>query len=130
MSENDEKSKKWVERSILIGAIIVGIAAVMLSTQLYQYYLAATYPKSNVYGTWVEQNVAGYAASEFVLGPSGVSINGGIVDTQYEWDGTHLEFRVGDEVRRFRTLNETFTEMRQVSEPHYQPVFRVRKSQK
>ncbi|MFM2589082.1 DUF2850 domain-containing protein [Vibrio sp. TBV020] len=122
--------KKLVERTFIVGALIAAITAVMLGGQLYDHYLSVTYPKSNVYGTWVEQDVASYAASEFVLSPTGVTIDGGIVATQYHWDGTYLEYSVGEEVRRFMVLNEKFTEMRQISEPHYQPVFRVREIQK
>lgn len=122
--------KKLIERIIIIGAIVVSIATVMLGSQLYRYYLSVTYPKSNLYGTWVEQDVASYAASEFVLGPNGVTINGGIVATTYRWDGTYFEYSVGDVERRFLILNEAFTEMRLISQPHYQPVFRVREIQK
>nr|WP_275664663.1 DUF2850 domain-containing protein [Vibrio tubiashii] len=117
--------KKFLERAIVLGAIIAAVAAVMLTSSLYQFYLAKTYPKSNVYGTWVEQNVASYAAEEFVVSSAGISINGGIVDTQYSWDGSHLEYRLGDKVRKFKALNEEFTELQLVSEPNYQPVYRL-----
>ncbi|TFH91389.1 DUF2850 domain-containing protein [Vibrio ouci] len=122
--------KKLIERVIIVGAIVASIMAVMLGSKLYDYYLSVTYPKSSLYGTWVEQNVASYAASEFVLGPTGVTINGGNVATSYSWDGTYLEYSVGDEKRRFIILNEASTEMRLISQPHYQAVFHVRESQK
>ena len=117
--------KKFLERAIVLGAIIAAVAAVMMTSSLYQFYLAKTYPKSNVYGTWVEQNVASYAAEEFVVSSAGISINGGIVDTQYSWDGSHLEYRLGDKVRKFKALNEEFTELQLVSEPNYQPIYRL-----
>ncbi|KLN62808.1 MULTISPECIES: DUF2850 domain-containing protein [Vibrio] len=117
--------KKIFERVIVLGALIAAVMAIMMASSLYQLYLEKTYPKSNVYGTWVEQNVASYAAEEFVLSPSGVAINGGIVDTQYSWDGSHLKYRLGNKVRKFKALNEEFTELQLVSEPNYQPVYRL-----
>jgi len=117
--------KKIFERVIVLGALIAAVMAIIMASSLYQLYLEKTYPKSNVYGTWVEQNVASYAAEEFVLSPSGVAINGGIVDTQYSWDGSHLEYRLGNKVRKFKALNQEFTELQLVSEPNYQPVYRL-----
>ncbi|MEF1170950.1 DUF2850 domain-containing protein, partial [Vibrio sinaloensis] len=36
-----------------------------------------------------------------------------------------VEYRVGDSVRRYKMLNESFSEMKLVSQAHYQPVFRL-----
>lgn len=92
----------------MLGAIIAAVAAIMMTSSLYQFYLAKTYPKSNVYGTWVEQNVASYAAEEFVVSSAGISINGGIVDTQYSWDAPiwsiALEIRYVSLKRSMRNL--------------------------
>ena len=85
--------KKLIERLIIVGAIVASIAAVMLGSKLYDYYLSVTYPKSNLYGTWVEQNVASYAASEFVLGPTGVTIDGGNDDALADVDINAVVFR-------------------------------------
>ncbi len=110
---------------MLIGAVIAAICAVLMANSLYSIYLEKTYPKSELYGTWVEQNVASYAADEFVLSPSGVSIDGGVVDTKYRWNGVHLEYRLGDKERKFKALNEQFTELQLISEPSYQPIYRL-----
>lgn len=117
--------KKLIERSILFFALIAAVGFVLVANVFYQRYLEQTYPKSDLYGTWVEQDVAGYATEEIVLGRAGVSINGGVVDTDYRFDGTHLEYQFGDETRRYKMLNSEFTEMKLVSEPHYQPIFRL-----
>ncbi|KGY12499.1 hypothetical protein NM22_09990 [Vibrio tubiashii] len=119
------RSKKIFERVVLIGAVIAAICAVLMANSLYSIYLEKTYPKSELYGTWVEQNVASYAADEFVLSPSGVSIDGGVVDTKYRWNGVHLEYRLGDKERKFKALNEQFTELQLISEPSYQPIYRL-----
>ncbi|KJY85078.1 hypothetical protein TW81_01795 [Vibrio galatheae] len=117
--------KKFVERAIVVGALCAAVAAILMASSLYQFYLDKVYPKSKIYGTWVEQNVASYAAEEFVLSARGVAINGGIVDTQYSWDGAHLEYQMGDKVRKFKVLNEELTELQLVSEPNYQPVYHL-----
>lgn len=114
-----------IERSIQLLLIAAVAAVVALSIPLYHYYLSVAFPKSNVYGTWVEKDVALYAAEKFTLGGNGVSINGRVVDTDYSFDGSYVEYRVGDSVRRFQVLNESFTEMKLISQSHYQPVFRL-----
>ena len=103
----------------------------MLGSQLYDYCLVKTFPKSELYGRWVEQDVAIYAANEFVLNGDGVSIGGGgVVATQFHWDGTYLKFNVGGKEHRFQAHNEAFTEMKQISESNYQPIYRIREIQK
>jgi hypothetical protein len=119
------RKKKVVERTVLLLALCAAAALIALSVPLYQHYLSITYPKSNVYGTWVEQDVARYSAETFTLGPAGVSIDGGVVDTQYSFDGTYVEYQVGDKERRYLMLNESFTKMKLISQPHYQPVFHL-----
>ncbi len=125
MDNLSSNKKKIIERSIQLLFIVAFAAVVALSIPLYNYYVSVTFPKSNVYGTWIEKDVAQYSAEEFTLGPNGVSINGGIVDTEYSFDGSYVEYRVGDSVRRFQVLNESFTEMKLISQSHYQPVFRL-----
>jgi hypothetical protein len=119
------RKKKVVERTVLLLALCAAAALIALSVPLYQHYLSITYPKSNVYGTWVEQDVARYSAEIFTLGPAGVSIDGGVVDTKYSFDGTYVEYQVGDKERRYLMLNESFTKMKLISQPHYQPVFHL-----
>ncbi|MGX1924274.1 DUF2850 domain-containing protein [Vibrio sp. NH-7] len=125
MDNSSSYKKKIVERTIQLLFIAVFAAVVALSIPLYQHYLSVTFPKSSVFGTWIEQDVALYSAEEFTLGPNGVSINGGIVDTAFSFDGQFVEYRVGDSVRRYKMLNESFSEMKLVSQAHYQPVFRL-----
>lgn len=125
MSSVSKGKKKLIERAILLLAIVAAVGAVMLANVLYEFYLEKKYPKSDLYGTWTEQDVATYAAEAFVVTPAGVAINGGIVDTRYSWNGTYLEFQVGNKTRRFKVLNEELSEIQLISEPHYQPVYRL-----
>ncbi|MFB9214721.1 DUF2850 domain-containing protein [Vibrio sinaloensis] len=125
VDKTSSNKKRVIERTLQLLFLAALAVVIALTIPLYNYYLSVTFPKSNVYGTWVEQNVASYSAEEFVLGPSGVSINGGIVDTEYSFDGAFVEYRVGESVRRFQVLNENFTEMKLISQPHYQPVYRL-----
>lgn len=118
------KSKAF-ERFLLAFAVVVSAVFIFVMSLAYDQYIEQTYPKSDLYGTWIEQDVADYAAEEFILGRAGVSINGGIVDTDYSFDGKYLEYQFGNEIRRYKILNQDFTEMKLVSEPHYQPVFRL-----
>lgn len=125
MSNAIKGKKKSTERVILLLSIVAAVSAVMLVSVLYDFYVEKKYPKSSIYGTWTEQNVASYSAEEFVLTPAGVAIDGGIVDTRYSWNGTFLEYQVGDTTRRYKVLNEELTEIQLISEPHYQPVYRL-----
>ncbi|WP_038174923.1 MULTISPECIES: DUF2850 domain-containing protein [Vibrio] len=125
MSAISRSNKKIIERTIVIVALVFAVVAVVLADKLYDLYLAKAYPKSTIYGIWVEQNVAAYSTDKFVLSSSGVAVDGGVVDTHFDWNGSYLEYNVGDKVRRYKVLNEQMTEIQLVSEPHYRPVFRL-----
>ncbi|MDN3610808.1 DUF2850 domain-containing protein [Vibrio ostreicida] len=116
---------KIIERGLLMLAVTLVIALLVVSKVLYDIYQDGQHPNSMVYGTWVEQNVAPYSADRFVLGEKGVIIDSGIVDTQFTFNGDHVEFNVGDEKRRYKLLNQQFTEMRMISSLEYQPVYRL-----
>lgn len=116
---------KLTERVIIIGALFVAISALIVASQLYEVYLEKTYPKSKIYGVWVEQDVADYSRESFMLSAAGVTVNGGVIDTEFEWDGSYLEYQMGENTRRFKVLNEQFTKFQLVSQPYYQPVYRL-----
>lgn len=125
MSRLSRRKLKLVERVIVIGALFVAVSALILASQLYDVYLEKAYPKSNIYGTWVEQDVADYSRESFMLSAAGVTVNGGVIDTEFDWDGSYLEYQMGEKTRRFKVLNEQFTQIQLVSQPHYQPVYRL-----
>ncbi len=58
-------------------------------------------PEPSIYGTWIEQDVAPYAADQFELRANGVYVSGRLVSTTYEWDGSQLRYRMGDETYRY-----------------------------
>ncbi|MEH0666656.1 DUF2850 domain-containing protein [Vibrio scophthalmi] len=122
---NGAIKNKLKERSFFLMAAGLALVVALLGTQLYQYYLQVTYPKSFLYGTWIEQNVAGYATDRFVLNENGVVINGRVVDTNFAFDGQFFEYRFGDDTKRFQILNQEFSEMKLISQPHYQPIYRL-----
>ncbi|WP_100752858.1 DUF2850 domain-containing protein [Vibrio salilacus] len=125
MSTLSRGNKKIIERTIVIVALFFAVVVVVLADKLYDRYLAKVYPKSAIYGIWVEQNVAAYSTDKFMLSSAGVAVDGGVVDTHFDWNGSYLEYNVGDKVRRYKVLNEQMTEIQLVSEAHYQPVFRL-----
>ena len=62
-------------------------------------------PMPSLYGTWVEQDVAPYLADSFELRPSGVFVAGRQINTHYAWDGSKLEYRLGDEIYSYLFLS-------------------------
>lgn len=52
----------------------------------------------DIYGEWVEQDVAPYVADRFEIRPAGIFVDGRQVNSQFLWDGRKLEYRLGDEV--------------------------------
>jgi|TARA_B100001057_G_C22707631_1_gene894397 hypothetical protein len=122
-------SGKIFENTALMCAIVVTLIFLSMSGKLYDLYMEKAYPKSEIYGAWVEQDVASYAADIFMLNKSGVIIKGKIVTTKYDWDGASLKYHLGDKIRRFKVKkNEPdFMEIQLISEPHYKPIFRLAK---
>lgn len=62
-------------------------------------------PVTDLYGTWVEQEVAPYVADRFEIRPAGVFMNGSQVSTHYEWDGSTLKYRLGDDIYIYTYLS-------------------------
>ncbi|UTV28245.1 DUF2850 domain-containing protein [Photobacterium atrarenae] len=62
----------------------------------------------NINGVWVERNVAPYVAEQFELRPEGVFVNGRQVSTRYEWDGTTLSYRRGEDLYIYTYLPGEF----------------------
>ncbi|KLV01620.1 hypothetical protein ABT56_21950 [Photobacterium aquae] len=62
--------------------------------------------RSDIYGVWVEQDVAPYAADSFELRPAGVFVGGRQVSTDYTWNGRELEYRYGNELYRYHLIDQ------------------------
>ncbi|WP_070962536.1 DUF2850 domain-containing protein [Vibrio sonorensis] len=121
-------NKKKIERFLLVIAVIISIVAVMAFSLLFKYINKLNYPDQMIYGTWVEQNVAPYAADKFTLTRNGVVVNGGVVATQFLFDGKYFKYQSGEQTRRFLFLNQDMTQMRLISEVNYQPIYHLIKS--
>lgn len=122
-----EKSmpRKWLERSIMLIAVVGTIVAFMMYGDLITRYINPPIAKSTVYGKWVEQEVAPYAREEFVLSERGVTVNGAIVATDFDFDGDSLYYKVGSTVRRFNFVDQQHTQMKLDANSHYLPVFHL-----
>ena len=65
-------------------------------------------PVADINGVWVEQDVAPYAADRFEIRPEGVFVHGRQVNTHYEWDGSTLKYRLGEDVYIYTYLSDHF----------------------
>lgn len=120
------KKRKVIERSLMIVALIGSIFVVVLLSNVYTQYVQSLTPKSMIYGTWVEQKVAHYATDEFVLSERGVTINGSVVATDFEFNGKVFEYTAGDTTYSYKMLNQENTEMILDSDAHYNPKFKLK----
>ncbi|MBW3698005.1 DUF2850 domain-containing protein [Vibrio sp. T187] len=125
---NTNKKRKVIERSLMLLALLGTIVALFLFGSLYDRFVQSATPKSMIYGTWVEQKVAHYATDKFVLSEQGVTVNGSVVATDFEFNGKFFEYKAGDVTHRFRMLNQDNTEMMLDSTAHYNPVFKLQGS--
>ena len=114
---------KWMTVVISVGALISAYLVVMGSIGLYSKYQQVIHPQSLVYGTWVESEVAPYMAEHIVISQSGVSIDGGVVDTQFRFDGQILSYQHGSLERRFTFGQDRWDEMTLETAESYHPVF-------
>lgn len=106
----------------LLSIIVIGLGYGGVKSFVDHQKVAKLY-RQQIFGTWVEQNVAGYAADRFVVKKNGIYIEGRQVTTKFEFDGVRLEFDLGTEHHRFDVLNSTMTRLRRVSPAHYESIF-------
>ncbi|OIQ25738.1 DUF2850 domain-containing protein [uncultured Vibrio sp.] len=117
--------KKWREILVFLSIAVVSIAAVISYSFLYEKIRFSLVDQKSIHGVWIEQNVADYATNEITIDSDGINISGGVVATRYHFDGDILEYQTGGTLHRFRMLNEGNTEMMQISEAHYNPIYRL-----
>ncbi len=114
---------KWINVMMLMGALVCSYLIVLGGIGLHSKYEQFIHPQSLVYGTWVESEVAPYVAERIVISQSGVSIDGGVVDTQFNFDGQTLSYQHGSLERQFTFAQNNWDEMTLVTAKLYQPVF-------
>lgn len=121
-----KRKRKVLERVLISVAVIVTMVVVILYNDLFERYAESSYPESAIYGTWVEKDVASYTAETFVVNEQGILVNGRIVATRFDYDGSYLEYTYGGEEYRFRFQNDSRNQMSRVSNAHYNPVFELK----
>ena len=114
---------RWMEVLIWLGALLCTYFIFQAALMLYGKYQQASYPESLIYGVWVEQDVAHYQADRLVISQSGIVVDGGVVDTDFQFDGEYLIYHSGTQERRFKFDYENWNEMTMQVEGVYQPVF-------
>ncbi|MDO6707772.1 DUF2850 domain-containing protein [Photobacterium sp. 1_MG-2023] len=58
-------------------------------------------PEPSIFGIWVEQDVAPYAADKFEVRQNGVYVSGRLISTTYGWDGSRLSYQMGGETYQY-----------------------------
>jgi len=98
---------KSIQVALLIAGIIVGLVfSALLAVGAIGHEMLGAEPVININDTWVEQGVAPYTADRFELRPEGVFVDGRLVNTQYEWDGSTLTYRLGDDMYIYTYLSD------------------------
>ncbi len=119
------RNRKVLERTLLVLAVIGTIWAVFLYSDVIGRVKEIIVPKDTVYGVWVEQNVASYSTRRLEIGPDGITMEGRVYTTRFDYDGRYLEFSVAGQDYKFKMMNEENTEMKQISSAPYNPIFHL-----
>ncbi|TQQ66590.1 DUF2850 domain-containing protein [Vibrio cholerae] len=125
MAKTESKSKALSKERLLLLLAILGTSYVlMLYSNIFGRLQEQWFPKSELYGIWVEQNVAPYAAQKITIGTQGIVLNGRLVTTHFNYDGARLEFTVNRLPYQFEIMLEK-KQMKQRSSANYQPVYQL-----
>ncbi|HGS4915920.1 TPA: DUF2850 domain-containing protein [Vibrio cholerae] len=125
MAKTESKSKALSKERLLLLLAILGTSYVlMLYSNIFGRLQEQWFPKSELYGIWVEQNVAPYATQKITIGTQGIVLNGRLVTTHFNYDGARLEFTVNGQPYQFEIMLEK-KQMKQRSSANYQPVYQL-----
>lgn len=125
MAKTESKSKALSKERLLLLLAILGTSYVlMLYSNIFGRLQEQWFPKSELYGIWVEQNVAPYAAQKITIGTQGIVLNGRLVTTHFNYDGARLEFTVNGQPYQFEIMLEK-KQMKQRSSANYQAVYQL-----
>lgn len=119
------KSKKALERTLLVVVSVGTVGVALVYGSLFQHVRDHFVDREAIYGTWVEHNVASYAAEKIEVGQNGIVKNGKLVSSQFDFDGDVLTYQTGKTTYHYRMLNEENTEMQLLSDKRYKPKFRL-----
>ncbi|WP_165312143.1 DUF2850 domain-containing protein [Vibrio ziniensis] len=126
-SENGSrvKNRKRLELFLILVAILGCVVVVILYGNVIESVKNTLSHKKEVYGVWVEQDVAYYSARILDIGPDGIAMEGRVYTTRYDFDGHYLTFKVAGQDYKFQMTNSENKEMKQVTNDHYKPIFRM-----
>ncbi|WP_047049877.1 DUF2850 domain-containing protein [Vibrio mexicanus] len=122
--------KKSVEKILISIVLIGGVVTIILYATVYDRMMSHFFPKKEIYGVWVEQNVASYAVQKIILSSEGVSVDGNLVATDFDYDGWYFSYMAGGVEYRYKMRNESNTEMMLESDEHYNPTFKLLENHK
>ncbi|WP_330961785.1 DUF2850 domain-containing protein [Photobacterium sp. 53610] len=95
------KYTKW-QGATMLTILVTGLAlSGFLAVGAVKGDLFTPAPEPSIFGIWVEQDVAPYAADQFELRQDGVYVAGRMVSTRYDWDGSRLSYRMGGETYKY-----------------------------
>ncbi len=117
--------RKLLERILLLIFVVGCIVATFLYSNVFERTKAMLSPKEQIYGVWVEENVADYAARKIEVSPKGISMGGRVYTTQFEFDGINLEFQIAGQDYKYKVINREKTELKLVTDSYYKPVFHL-----
>lgn len=88
---------------LLMGSIVVGALGFLFAQQTDVF---KEVDESGIYGEWVEQEVAPYAADRFEIRKDGIYINGRRSTTDFDYDGAKLIYTIGAQEFVFKMDDE------------------------
>lgn len=124
-SDSRVKSRKRLEWFLTVVVILGGIVAAILYSNVFEQVKNTFSHKQEVYGVWIEQDVAHYSAREFHIGPDGIAMEGRVYTTRYDFDGRYLTFKVAGQDYKCQMTDSENREMKQVTDGHYKAIFRM-----
>ncbi|PNI05050.1 N-acetylglutamate synthase [Vibrio diazotrophicus] len=119
------KNRKRLELFLIFLLVLGSIVAAILYGNVIDRIKSTLAPKQEIYGVWVEQDVAYYSTRRLEIGPDGITMEGRVYTTRYDFDGHYLTFKVAGQEYKFQMTNPENTEMKQVTSAHYKPIFRM-----
>ena len=111
--------RKTKQVVLLVLLILFGGTGFLVATQ--PALFAPDVTQADLYGEWVETDVAPYAADRFEVRKDGIYTNGSRVTTTYQFDGDQLTYSIGTQSYLYRVENKKTFE--RLSPAHYTSFF-------
>ncbi|NUY56818.1 hypothetical protein BZG78_09630 [Salinivibrio sp. MA351] len=111
--------RKTKQVVLLVLFILFGGTGFLVATQ--PAIFAPDVTQTDLYGEWVETEVAPYAADRFEVRKDGIYTNGSRVTTSYQFDGDKLSYSIGTQTYVYRVENKSTLE--RLSPAHYTSFF-------